>query len=147
SRFHTTEESFDCFVEIARNHLQDVGMNLGGEEIILPVDLYSPDLVKSAYRAAFSFVHRLAFAKAVVVEAAGRLQRLLQQQTLSPTSLAFRKFVPLCRQGLSSVSPSVRMRQMFVVIDKIVENPPRQVSHGQEVAATDHAALQDAKPD
>src|SRR5262245_55821569 len=32
------------------------------------------------------------------------------------TSRGFRKFVPLCRQGLPCVGPAVRVRQVFVVI-------------------------------
>lgn len=63
------------------------------------------------------------------------------------TSLAFRKFVPLCRQGLSGIGPSVRMGEACVVIDQVVEDPSRQVGLGAKVAATDYSALQDAKPD
>ena len=61
-------------------------------------------------------------------------------------SRAFRKFIPLCRQGLSGVGPSVGMRQVFVVIEDVRENPPHQVGLGAEVAAADHPLLQDAKP-
>ena len=60
---------------------------------------------------------------------------------ITTTSLAFRKFVRLCRQGLSGIGPSIGMGQTFIVIDNVVDDPPCQVRLRTEIAATDYPAL------